>query len=178
MAKRTKKPPKKREPPWLAAARDKLRRPPKPATAPAPEGASPDEFEAVADALIEMAGPDLDALGDAITEADAHRLIGEASMAYNAPLFDEIPAAADGESPSAKVERLLGLAFEAIPGLRERHARMLDVRRSRFGHLRRPIMSCKVTFVDRDDIAIALELLSADQSAHMQAAPRAAARPG
>jgi hypothetical protein len=178
MAKRTKKPPKKREPPWLAAARDKLRRQPKPAAEPAPEGPSTDDFDLVADALIEMAGPDLDALGDAISEADASRLIGEASMAYNAPLFAAFPTAADGESPSAKVEKLLGLAFDAIPGLRERHARMLDVRRSRFGHLRRPIMSCKVTFVDRDDIAIALELLSADQTDHIQAAVRPTAKPG
>jgi len=144
---------KKRVQPWRAAAREKLRKAALGVVPPTAEEllepASDDEFEAVADALIELARPYLDAFGDALTEADANRLISEASLAYNKSISGAVSTLGEAES-----------LVERIHGLRERFARMTEIRRTRFAHLRRPILGCKVIFVDRDNISIDLELVS------------------
>ena len=148
----------------MATARAKLRRKfdTRLAAAPHPEppalaADADDTSKAVADALVEMAAPELDALGDALTESDADRLIGAASQAYNLPLFDQM---AHGTETAGTIMRAaLELGFERIPGLRDRFDRMVALRRTRFAHLRQPILECKVSFESPPSFTVVLTLV-------------------
>jgi hypothetical protein len=150
MAKRTSKPPKKREQPWMAAARRALHK----GSADAPLGRTgahpepeahqgPDE-EAVARALLEMARPELDALGADATDATIEMVVSLAMVAYNDPILRRaVEATPEVARLAAAVESLHESLFASLPEARAWLARMLETRSTRFGHLTRPIRDVK-----------------------------------
>lgn len=101
-----------------------------------------DEQVAVAGALLDMAMPDLEALDWNLTSEDANDLFGMAVQAYNGPILE----ANSSEAGNATVAKLQAnsQSFHGSPGLQGRFERMLEVRRTRFAHLRQPILDCRV----------------------------------
>ena len=121
MAKRTSKPPKRREQPWMAAARARLRKvgaAPKAEGPRAPEQGGrppprfvrvyadrtnradpPSEAEQVGDALLEMAAPNLAALGPRAPRDHLDVIVDAAAFAYNQPIHEADGALDRGGSP-------------------------------------------------------------------------------
>lgn len=124
MAKRSTKPPKKREQPWLAAAREKLR-----AKGPGvrDEGAIEDAFEELATAA-----------SNAAPGADAAVPLARARFAWNLPLVHALSTApgSEGAEVREQVARWLSGSAEEIAAVTP----LARDRLTRFGHLRRPIV--------------------------------------
>ena len=151
---------KRREQPWMAAARARLHKqgapkreePPAPAPAHGPQpkwvrvyanrtnrADPPSEAEVVGDALLEMAAPDIAALGPRRTHEQIDLIVEAAMYAYNQPLRE-----ADGIPGMPFLGPLLRNSLNAMcenfPGFRARYERMLKVRTERFGHLTTHVM--------------------------------------
>src|SRR5580700_7274013 len=111
MARRARKPHKKQEQPWTKAARAKNRT--------AAGGTEQADMEAVADAVIEMAGLEIDALPPDATEEQLNTVLGFATMVYNQPLFEANPQIrAQGDTLAAALWKMLSGIFEAVPNSR------------------------------------------------------------
>jgi hypothetical protein len=143
---------KKRDPAWLSAAREKLR-----AKAPRVDR-DPAYEEAVADALMEMAAPEIHALPDDATDEDLEGALRWSVLAYNQPIMESFPGEGR-EHPGEKMREALELAFEQIPGLRERFHRMVATRMDRFAHLTWMIKDAKPSWGDDGEVRIDLSLM-------------------
>jgi hypothetical protein len=175
MTRRTNKPPKRREQPWMAAARAKLRKPggaPKAEGPRAPErghgpqptmvrvyadrtnrAGPPSEAELVGDALLEMAAPDLAELGPRGRREQLDQIVDAALFAYNQPIHEAAGIPAMGGLGSF-LQNAMDAMFQRVPGFRARYERMLKVRTERFGHLTTIIMMCRGGFADRGGVYI------------------------
>jgi hypothetical protein len=124
MAKRSTKPPKKREQPWLAAAREKLR----------VNGPGVRDESAIQDAFEELAT----AASSAAPGADAAVPLARARVAWNLPLVHALSTApgSEGAEVREQVARWLSGSAEEIAAV----VPLARDRLERFGHLRRPIV--------------------------------------
>jgi hypothetical protein len=166
MAKRAKKPAKKREQPWPAAARAKLRAPT------SLEVANVDTPEAaVVKALLDLAHPDIDALPGDATDDDLHQVVSLALVAYNLPFLDALPhEPGASQSPGEQTRAGLEDRYPAEPALRARFERMSARRRSHHARLLRPILALKSSWDSNRHVRV--ELSVAGEDARVVFAPR------
>jgi hypothetical protein len=174
MAKRPQKPTKKREPPWLEAARARLRgkgarRHDTPAGE-SQERAADERHQAVYDALLEMAAPDLEALGEDASDAELDALIGCAVLAYNQIFLDAAPVDEGGKTPGQRMREVLALAFEKVPAYGARFERMVGVRQQRFAHLPWPIDKATASWTADRRVRISI-ILYAEAASRARPAP-------
>ncbi len=117
----------------------------------------PSQVEIVADALFEMAAPDLAALGPRARKVDLDLILDAAVFAYNQPIH-EASGMATGPGTGAMLRSALESMFQNAPGFRARYERMLKVRTERFGHLETIIMIYRAGFADRGGVYFELVL--------------------
>jgi hypothetical protein len=170
MAKRTKQKTKKREQPWIEAARAALRKnadarrrdAPRyvPTSRPPGEDGPYDETEAIVDALLDMAGDDLVALPPDADDNALDNILGIAVLAYNHPLDYVLPPQ-EGEliSHGETMRHLLENASKRSPAFGAKFRRMLDVRTRRYPHLAVPVTACRATWGKNRTVDIVIRLV-------------------
>jgi hypothetical protein len=156
MAKRARKPRKKQAQPWTAAARAKNRGKGGPMS-------EQDQADAIAGAVLEMAGPEVAGLPPDATEEQLNTVLGFTTMVYNQPLFEANPQVrVKGETLAAVLRKMLESIFETVPNAKAAFDRMTVHRTLRFAHLKRPILSLEASWDEERTLIVNLSLGAED----------------
>lgn len=125
MSKRARKPAKKREQPWMKAAREKLHA----------NDAMREEAE-IRDAFMALAGPELEALGRGANAEEIRSVLECVRFAWNLPILHALSTepGSDGAMIRADAEQLLERVVD-----RQSMMPLFTARVDDFGHLRSPI---------------------------------------
>jgi len=127
MAKRSKKAPKKREQPWMAAARGKLH-----------EKGRRHEEEQITEAFLNLVLPELHALDERAGSDAATRTIDRVKLAWNLPVLHALDTRPGSEGAALRAEAA-SLLVE-LPAHRAKLVPLLRTRCATYRHLTRPIL--------------------------------------